>query len=112
MPKMMVAQGQRLDWGKKRYLAGEVVDIDNAKVAELFEKTGRAQLLNLETPAEVEFEAPAKASRREPLTEEVEAKPAAPLYKTRHLEAEKLPSHPPPLKKRGRPAGKAKRSQS
>ena len=97
-------------YGKRRLAMGEIFEADE-RLGRIFVVQGRATAADTDVPTPVDLpeEVMTRASKREPITEEVEAKPAAPLYKTRHLEAEKPAAAP---KKRGRPAGKAKRSQS
>lgn len=123
MTKMIQLRALRpFPYGKHRLAVGEVFDV-NETLARVFLHEGRAAHLEAVSPVDLPAEVMTRGSKREPITEEddvaeeVKAKPAAPLYQTRHMEAEKpkaaeRPAETSAPKRRGRPAGKAKRSQS
>jgi len=116
MTKMVQLRALRpFPYGKHRLAVGEVFDVSE-KLAPVFIKEGRAAAPDTPSPVDLPAEVMSRASKREPVTEEVEDKSAAPLYRTRHMEAKRpgeaaVPEAAPPPKKRGRPAGKGRQSQ-
>jgi hypothetical protein len=110
-PMKTYRAAQKIPYGKKRLAIGEAFEAPQ-NIGDMLVKVGKATHdTGSPTPVDLPAEVMSRASKREPLTE-VEAQPAAPLYRTRHMEAEKLAEKPAPKKKPGRPGGKAKRSQS